>query len=656
MPRIRKPARLIAFSVLTVVVAGLILLGAIGGPARISVPAGARAGSLSLEPCRYTTEDGPSPADCGILTVPENRAEPASRLIALPVTRIRSKSGHSTAPIFRLAGGPGQTNMKFPAAGRFSGDHDIVLVGYRGVDGSSRLDCPEVSSALAHADDFLAAASRHAYTEAFRACAARLTRGGVDLGGYSLTQRVDDLEAARAALGYPAVDLVSESAGTRTAMIYAWRYPAGVHRSVMIGVNPPGHYLWDPSITEAQLRHYAGLCAADASCRGRTADLIASMRGTVADPPGRWLGMPIAPGNLRLVSFFGLFDQTSAAPPSGPMVLDAWLAAEKGDPSGFWAMSLLGKVLFPTSFVWGEAAAIGMADAAAAPAHFADEPGDTVLGDPASTWIWAGGALAGAWPVTAGDAAYDHVRPSDVDTLMIGGTLDFTTPPQVAAKELLPALPNGHQVVLAELGHAPDFWNYNKPAGTHLITVFLDHGTVDDSRYTHNTIDFTPPLTFPLLAKVTLAVLSGLALLTVVSLTLMALRVRHRGGLGRRSGVVVRCLYCPLLGLGGWSVGALIDLVALPHVPLNDVVLTVLSVGLPVGLAGFGAWVEPAKSRGTGLIAAVAGALAGAWLGHLAAGGFTALLTTVAGATAGANMLLLAVDMLPARAQHASTR
>ena len=27
------------------------------------------------------------------------------------------------------------------------------------------------------------------------------------------------------ALGYDRIDLVSESAGTRTAMIYAWRYP-----------------------------------------------------------------------------------------------------------------------------------------------------------------------------------------------------------------------------------------------------------------------------------------------------------------------------------------------------------------------------------------------------------------------------------------------
>ena len=93
------------------------------------------------------------------------------------------------------------------------------------------------------------------------------TAEGVDLAGYSLPQRVDDLEAARKALGYDRIDLLSESAGTRTAMIYAWRYPQSIHRSVMIGVNPPGHFLWDAKTTGEQIRRYAALCAQDDSCR-----------------------------------------------------------------------------------------------------------------------------------------------------------------------------------------------------------------------------------------------------------------------------------------------------------------------------------------------------------------------------------------------------
>ena len=97
--------------------------------------------------------------------MPENRADPQSRLIALPVTRIRARSAHPAEPIFRLEGGPGLTNMQFPKASRYAADHDVVLVGYRGVDGSVRLDCPEVESALAHSTDFLGEKSFRAYAD-----------------------------------------------------------------------------------------------------------------------------------------------------------------------------------------------------------------------------------------------------------------------------------------------------------------------------------------------------------------------------------------------------------------------------------------------------------------------------------------------------------
>ena len=64
---------------------------------QISVPAGAKAGQLTLHPCHYGTEQGSYAADCGTLVVPENRAKPGSRLIALPVTRIKSLSAHPGA-------------------------------------------------------------------------------------------------------------------------------------------------------------------------------------------------------------------------------------------------------------------------------------------------------------------------------------------------------------------------------------------------------------------------------------------------------------------------------------------------------------------------------------------------------------------------------
>ena len=269
--------RAAALVVGALVTAGLVLLHLSGAPTHVSVPSGAHAGQLTLKECTYANRA----ADCGTLVVRENRHDPHSRLIALPVTRVRSQSSSPSAPIFRLQGGPGITNMDFPSASRFAARHDVVLVGYRGVDGSSRLDCHEVIDARAHSNDLLDTSSFASVGKAFRACATRLERNGVDLAGYSLPERVDDLEAARRALGYRTIDLVSESAGTRTAMIYAWRYPKSIHRSVMIGVNPPGKFLWDAKTTGEQVERYAALCAQASDCRSRTADLADSVHAAV---------------------------------------------------------------------------------------------------------------------------------------------------------------------------------------------------------------------------------------------------------------------------------------------------------------------------------------------------------------------------------------
>ncbi len=356
------PSRIVALALIGLMILGLSYLRYAPGPAPIAVPAGATAGDLRLEPCTYPTEAGIYSADCGTLVVPENRANPQSRLIALPVTRVRARSEHPGAPVFHLAGGPGATNMMFPEASRLADSHDVILVGYRGIDGSSVLACPEVTSVLKHSTDFLAAETLRAEANAYGACAERLQHSGVDLAGYTLGQRVDDLEAARGALGYDRIDLVGESVGSRIAMIYSWRYPASIDRSVMIGVNPPGHFLWDPQTTDEQIGRYAALCAQDTGCSERTDDLAASMRRTASQIPDRWLFLPIKEGNVRFASFFALMESTAkTAPLSAPMTLSAWLAAADGDPSGLWFLSLMADMFFPNALVWGDTAATGKA-------------------------------------------------------------------------------------------------------------------------------------------------------------------------------------------------------------------------------------------------------------------------------------------------------
>jgi pimeloyl-ACP methyl ester carboxylesterase len=648
------PARIVALALIAAVVAGLAFLRFGPESEPVSVPAGAKAGDLILERCDYTTENGSYGADCGTLVVPENRHKADSRLIALPVTRIRARSAKPGVPIFRLQGGPGITNMDFPLASRFADKHDVVLVGYRGVDGSSKLDCPEVASAREHARDFLSEKSFRDDAAAFKDCAQRLEDAGLDLGGYTLPQRVDDLDAARRALGYQRIDLLSESAGTRTAMIYAWRYPKRIHRSVMIGVNPPGNFLWDAKTTGEQVRRYAALCAKDASCRSRTPDLAASVHSAYERIPSRWWFLPIRDGNVKLGAFFGLIHATTdgAGPLAGPWTIDTLLDADEGDGSGAWLLSLMTQAIFPRVQVWGDVAAVGRSDAAYARRFFATHADrGSVIGSPGTQFITAGGRLFDSWPASPDENQYTRVQESKVETLLIGGELDFATPPQKATRQLLPQLPNGHEVVLPDIGHTDDFWAFQTAAGKRLINTFLDSGRVDRSLYTRTPVDFTPAFSHGAIATIVLGVMLGWAALMVLSLAWMALRVRRRGAFGRKSGAALRSVYAIVLGLGGWFLGVLVVLTTMPGVPLVDELVTALSVGLPIGLGIYLSWVNrdwSATTKATGFAVAVAGALIGARLGfNVTSAGFGlfAPLLTIVGAALGANLTVLALDI-----------
>ena len=647
-------ARIAALLVTIVLLTGLTYLRVSSSSAAISVPQGAHSGQLTMQPCTFPTENGAYRADCGTLVVPEDRANPRSRLIALPVIRILARSSHPLAPIFHLNGGPGTTNMTFPQASRLAAQHDVVMVGYRGVDGSSVLNCPEVTAALENSADYLGKASLSAYSQAFASCAKRLERSGVNLAGYTLAEQADDIEAARVALGYQRIDLLSESAGTRLAMIYAWRYPNSVDRSVMMGVNPPGNFLFSGAEIDQGIERYSALCAQQPACRARTANLAASMQHTAAHMPSRWYFLPIKPGNVRVATLLGLQEATAADTPlSGPMTLNSWISAAHGDPSGLWLLSLLADIALPQAFTWGEFASIAMADAQPAERYFSSGADrGSIIGNPFTDFLWGTGGLVHAWPANPGENQYTSVQNSNVPTLLIGGTLDFATPAQNATKELLPHLPNGHQVILSGLGHVDDFWYYEPRAGTQLLTAFFDTGRVDTSRYTPNRVSFATSPTQAAIAKDLLAAMIGFAVLAALWLLWVARRVRKHGAAGRMTSVATRTIVLLVLGLGGWFGAALVVLTVWPALSLSSELLGILAPSVPIALGLYLAWTHRGWDRATkslGLLAAIAGALLGGWLGFTVVSGLFALVTTTIGAAAGGNLALIAVSLVRER-------
>lgn len=475
---------------------------------------------MDLKPYTVRTKSGRYAAESGTLEVPENQGKPETRQISLPVLRIGATGPSPAEPIFYLTGGPGMSNMGFKPPAEFLAKHDVVLVGYRGVDGPAVLDCPALRRAMkGMGKDLLSPASLANLVKAAQEDSQRLQQQGFDLDAYTILDVIGDLEAAREALGYERVNLLSESYGTRVAQIYAWQHPERIHRSVQIGVNPPGRFIWEPGMIDKQLAYDARLWAQDPLRSARCADLAEAVGRVARQMPKRWLIFSIDPGKVKATAFVMLFNRQTAA-----MVYDAFIAADQGDPSGLALMSLMYDLLVPSMFTWGDFLSKGLSADYDDGCDYAKElnPADSILGSPLSYVFWGSGLT---WPAKRIPDEYRRVRLCDVETLLVSGSNDFSTPAEYAWRELLPALRGGHQVIVAEMGHVRDLWRMQPQATVQLLTSFFDTGRVDDSRFHYQPMDFKVAWGFPKLAKIAVGIMAFIFLLILIVLALVA-----RGG------------------------------------------------------------------------------------------------------------------------------
>ena len=144
----------------------------------------------------------------------------------------------------------------------------------------------------------------------------------------------------------------------------------------------------------------------------------------------------------------------------------------------------------------------------------------------------------------------------------------------------------------------------------------------------------------------------GFALLAALWLLWVARRVRKHGAAGRMTSLATRTIVLLVLGLGGWFGAALVVLTLWPALSLTSELLGILAISVPIALGLYLAWTHRDWDRATkslGLLAAVAGALLGGWLGFTATSGLFAIVTTTIGAAAGGNLALIAVSLVRGR-------
>ncbi len=449
---------------------------------------------IALSPCQLSHPSAAvsASARCGTLEVPEDWGHPAGRRLRLRVAVVASESANRTPEaLFFLAGGPGQAaTEQYPVvASALAGARrrrDVVLVDQRGTGGSGPLTCLDparVADATPQEDEL----------RRLRDCGRQLAAAGTDLTRYGTGDFVRDLEAVRAALGYPRVDLVAVSYGTRAALGWLRAHPERIRALVLDGVIPPGVAIGASADADARraLELHLRRCRADASCRARfpdhearSADLLrrlarAPARLSVPDPV---LGTPraveLGPAQVRRVGALLAYAPETAA--LWPLLVER---AAQGDPAPLAAQGLL---------LGGDVAA-----ELTLPLQYAVLCAEDVPFYPPSSGDEAEGEAARA-PLRAGCAAFPELPPrpelrvpvrSGVPALLLSGEADPVTPPAWA--ELATAgLSRARRLVLPGGGHGV-LWRGCVPQ---LVARFLD--SPDAAALDASCVDRSRPVPF----------------------------------------------------------------------------------------------------------------------------------------------------------------
>jgi pimeloyl-ACP methyl ester carboxylesterase len=203
-----------------------------------------RFGTLLLRRCEIGRRGfgaaGTLEAFCAAFDVPEDWDSPSGRHIQLRVAIVRSAAVHSDTDLVAfLDGGPGGAATEdypqiAPALEAVLQRRDMLLVDQRGTGGSNALACP--TSEAAGADSVTGEPQDNASVQRLLQQCLVAVRSHAAPEHYTTTDAIRDLEAIRAALGAPQLDLLGISYGTRVAQQYAARYPHSVRSMVLDSV------------------------------------------------------------------------------------------------------------------------------------------------------------------------------------------------------------------------------------------------------------------------------------------------------------------------------------------------------------------------------------------------------------------------------------
>jgi len=459
------------------------------GPLRVATAAPIVFALLGVAPAssaptffRHTCADvlnAPAGARCGIVVVPESRAQSNGKTIGLNVLVLPATPGPKQSDaIFGIAGGPGRPTANSSGlelasiAGAAHNTRDIVLVDQRGTGGSRPLQC-EIYPGSGPTRFF----SPEWPTDILERCGQRL--GSIaDLTQYSTDNAADDLDDVRSALGYDKVDLLGSSYGTTVALDYLRRHAANVRTAVLDGtedVNSKGPLLFAKASQSAMNALFSD-CVSDPAChsampniRSELAAVLAKLAkgpvsASVTDPQTKQK-FPVQIDQPMWVSTArNALDDPSGATDLLKMIhaaaggdfnpsADATARVRAGLDGLYEGMSM--SVTCPEEVANIDPAAIPRAT------------GTSFFGD---FQVRAQIAACNVWPLKIIDPAFFAPVRSNAPVLMLTAALDSSTPPEESTR-VQRYLPHAVNVVFGDVAHAAD-----TPCGKKLVSAFIIAG------------------------------------------------------------------------------------------------------------------------------------------------------------------------------------
>ena len=479
----------------------------------------ATASAQAPQPCETTLYDGAYAEYCGVAAVPADHFADMAVTLSLPYRRIESNNPDADyrAPIMWFSGGPGLSNLGPAPMGKYLQEFDILLVGYRGVDTDPDLSCPEIESAITGATRILGDGVK-ATEKAIEQCLNQLQSTGHDPLWFTAAQTIHDAKHVQQLLSIDRVHIVAGSFGTRLGLLYQEAFPEAVERSVFIGANPPGRTIWTPQSIDAVLSRIAALCADPAGCRASPPETLAALRYRSQSDP-RFLGFKFDNERARISSFLLAYDANNL-----PLIVDAFMDAQRGDTTGLWLLSLVHDPAVKASGIsWGHFVLL------AATADYEPERDYAIelspspaapFGSPLAQLFWA--AMPGAdIPQIQGD--YRRLSMRLHETLLISGDLDLSAPIEQIENEIMPYRPHAVHWIAPNAGH------YNLYGGELMgaAAEFLLHGDASQPEG-RQSLRLKPRFGLSEIVKIAGAVILGGVLFIVILIRRILTKTRRK--------------------------------------------------------------------------------------------------------------------------------